>query len=88
MTAQQADDAAYQAAMQRNAAALYPQDVAEFRSNWGSETVTVSWIRETVNALTDDRIQALSEAMRGILVTGKGDIPDLWRLAAQEMGVL
>ena len=88
MTAQQADDATYRASKQRNAAAMYPEDPAEFRANWGSETVTVAWIKDATNTLSDPEITDLSTALRGALLTGKADLTEIWQLAALKAGVL
>jgi hypothetical protein len=86
MTAQQSDDAAYQAAMQRNAAAMYPEDVAEFRDTWS--TASVDWVQAASQLLSDREITDLSSALRGALLTGKADLTELWRLAALKAGVL
>ena len=86
MTAQQADDAAYQAAMQRNAAVMYPESVTEFRDTWA--TASVDWIRAASQLLSDEDISALSTALRGALLTGKADLTEIWQLAALKAGVL
>ncbi|WP_407570705.1 hypothetical protein [Deinococcus altitudinis] len=86
MTAQQADDATYQAAMQRNALVMYPEDVTEFRDTWA--TASVDWIRAVSEVLTDKEIDRLSGALRTALLTGKADLTEIWRLAALKAGVL
>ena len=86
MTALQSDDSAYQAVMQRNAAAAFPENVVEFRKTWAA--ASVDWIRTTTQLLTDDEISTLSGALRAALLTGKADLTEIWQLAALRAGVL
>ena len=86
MTALQADDSTYQAAMQGNAAAMYPENVAEFRTTWA--TASVDWIRDASQLLTDDEIRTLSQTLRAALLTGKADLTEIWQLAALQASVL
>jgi len=86
MTAQQSDDASYWAAMQRNALAMYPDDVAEFRDAWA--TCNVDWMRAASQLLSDQEISTLALSLRSALLSGKADLTELWRLAALQAGVL
>ena len=86
MTALQADDSDYQAAMRRNASAIYPADVAEFRATWA--TATVDWIRAASQLLSDEQIVILSSTLRAALLSGKADLTEIWQLAALQAGVL
>jgi len=86
MTARQSDDASYWAALQRNALAMYPDDVTEFRNTWA--TCNVDWMRAASQLLDDTEIHTLAQALRSALVTGKADLIEIWQLAALQAGVL
>ena len=87
MTAQQADDAAYQAAMQRNALAMYPESVTEFRDTWTSPG-TAQWAQDVVNALTDAQIVTLASSLRGMFLKTPSKVMEIWVLAQYTAGLL
>lgn len=86
MTAQQSDDASYQAHMQRNAAAMYPDSVSEFRASWTDDGV-VPWIQDVVNALTDQQIVTLADSLRGTFIKTPGKVMEIWVLAQHTAGL-
>jgi hypothetical protein len=86
MTAQQADGADYQAAMQRNALAMYPESVTEFRGTWTDEGV-VPWIQDVVNALTDAQIATLADSLRGTFLKTPSKVMEIWILAQHTAGL-
>jgi len=87
MTAQQSDDASYWASMQRNALAMYPDDVAEFRTTW-TQPGTAIWAQDVVNALTDQQLLALAESLRGTFLKTPGKVMEVWTLAQHTAGLL
>jgi hypothetical protein len=86
MTVQRSDDATYHAYMQRNAAAMYPDSVSEFRATWTDDSV-VPWIQDVVNALTDAQIATLADSLRGTFLKTPSKVMEIWVLAQHTAGL-
>lgn len=81
------DDAAYSAFLHGVSFISFPEDPAEFRDLHAHPTCTDTDKRAAVEALTDEQLSQIGEALRGEYVRRPSGVLGVWHLAKQMAGV-